>query len=195
MNAGRRYHAIVIGGSSGSIDALLQILPGLPATLRASVIVVLHLPRERPSLLGTVLQPHCALPIREAQDREPVEPATVYTAPPDYHLLVDAGPVLSLSVDPPVHYSRPSIDVLFESAADAFGPRLVGILLSGANQDGARGLEAVRSRQGLAIVQHPASAAMPAMPESALARLTPDHLLPPGGIASLLTAMHLGEEL
>lgn len=187
-----RYQAVVIGGSAGSIGAMLQILPALAPTLRATVLVGLHLPRERPSLLAAVFQPRCALPVREAQDKDPAEPGVVYTAPPDYHLLVDAGPVLSLSVDPPVNYCRPSIDVLFESAADIWGPALVGILLSGANEDGARGLAAIQSRQGLAVVQHPDSAEMPAMPQAALDRLVPDHLLPPRDIASLLAAMQEG---
>lgn len=186
-----RHAALVIGGSAGSVDALMHILPALPASLRAAVFVVLHLPRERPSLLCDIFQPRCALPLREAQDKEPVEPGTVYFAPPDYHLLVDAGPTLALSVDAPVHFSRPSIDVLFESAADAYGARLVGLLLSGANQDGAGGLAAIHARGGHAIVQDPASAAVPTMPEAALARCAPDRILDPRHIASHLVAMHL----
>ncbi len=187
-----RFDALVIGGSAGSIEALSVLLPALPADLRASVFIVLHLPRERPSLLCDIFQPRCAVPLREAQDKEPVEPGTVYFAPPDYHLLVDAGPSMALSVDDPVHFSRPSIDVLFESAADVYGPQLLAVLLSGANQDGADGMAAVQRAGGVTVVQHPSSAQMTAMPEAALALLEPDHVLPPAQIASLINPLLLG---
>lgn len=184
------YQAIVIGGSAGSIDALGVLLCALPASLRASVLVVLHLPRNRPSLLCRIFQPRCALPLREAQDKEPIEPGTVYFAPPDYHLLVDAGPVLALSVDPPVHYSRPCIDVLFDSAADAYGTQLIGIVLSGANHDGASGLASIHAGAGLSIVQDPASAPVSAMPEAALQRTPASQVLSAQGIAALLVSLH-----
>ena len=184
------YDAIVVGGSSGGIDALLYMLPALPATLRAAVLVVMHLPRDRPSLLAEIFRHRCGLPRKEAHDKDAIAPGTVYFAPPDYHLLVDAGPRLALSVDAPVHFSRPSIDVLFESAADQYGERLLGILLSGANEDGARGLQAIAAAGGLVVVQDPASASMPAMPHAALARVAVHHVLPPAGIADLLAHLH-----
>ncbi|WP_370627856.1 chemotaxis protein CheB [Acidovorax sp. sif0715] len=184
------YDAIVVGGSSGGIDALMQVLPALPASLRAAVLIVLHLPRDRRSLLAEIFRQRCALPLHEAQDKQSIAPGTVYFAPPDYHLLVDAGPGIALSVDAPVHFSRPSIDVLFESAADQYGGRLVGILLSGANEDGAHGLRSIRAAGGLAIVQEPASAAMPTMPQAALACTEAHHVLPPKGIADLLADLH-----
>ena len=184
------YAAIAVGGSAGSVDALGLLLPALPPTLRSAVLIVLHLPRDRRSLLADIFRKRCALPLREAQDHDAIAPGTVYFAPPDYHLLVDAGPRAALSVDAPVHFSRPSIDVLFDSAADLYGPRLVGVLLSGANEDGARGLAHIRAAGGLAIVQDPATAAMPAMPQAALARAAADHVLPPAGIASLLAQLH-----
>ncbi|WP_037472879.1 chemotaxis protein CheB [Simplicispira psychrophila] len=184
------YQTIVIGGSAGSIDALAVLLSALPASLRASVLVVLHLPRNRPSLLCHIFQKRCALPLREAQDKEPIAPGTVYFAPPDYHLLVDAGPTLALSVDPPVHYSRPCIDVLFESAADAYGAQLIGIVLSGANQDGASGLAAMHAGGGLSIVQDPASAPVSTMPKAALQRTADSQVLSPQGIAALLVSLH-----
>lgn len=187
---GTAYDAIVVGGSSGAVEALTALLPALPATLRAAMVVVLHLPRDRPSLLADIFRKRCPLPLKEAQDKDVLEPGAVYFAPPDYHVLVDEGPCLSLSIDAPVHFSRPSIDVLFESAADLYGPRLVGILLSGANEDGARGLAAVRSAGGLAIVQDPASAPMPSMPRAALACTPVDHALPPAAIAALLAQLH-----
>lgn len=184
------FKAIVIGGSAGSIEVLGVLLAALPASLRAAVLVVLHLPREQPSLLCKIFQRRCALPLREAQDKEPIESGTLYFAPPDYHMLVDIGPALALSVDPPVHYSRPSIDVLFESAADAYRHQLIGIVLSGANQDGARGLAAVHAHGGLCLVQEPASAAMRTMPEAAQQRTAASQALDPQGLAALLTSMH-----
>ena len=184
------FKAIVIGGSAGSIEVLGVLLAALPASLRAAVLVVLHLPRERPSLLCKIFQRRCALPLREAQDKEPIESGTLYFAPPDYHMLVDTGPALALSVDPPVHYTRPSIDVLFESAADAYRHQLIGIVLSGANQDGARGLAAVHAQGGLCLVQEPASAAMRTMPEAAQQRTAGCQALDPQGLAALLTALH-----
>ncbi|TWG33643.1 CheB methylesterase [Acidovorax delafieldii] len=192
------YAAIVVGGSSGGIDALLELLPALPATLQAAVLVVLHLPRDRRSLLVEIFQPRCALPLREAQDKDAITPGSVSFAPPDYHLLVDAGPQgphVGLSVDPPLHFSRPSIDVLFESAADHYGPRLVGILLSGANEDGVHGLQTIQAAGGLTIVQDPASASMPTMPQAAIAALAVHQILPPEGIARLLADLHQQQQL
>lgn len=189
------FGAVVIGGSAGSVEALSVLLPALPAGLQAAVLVVLHLPRNRPSLLCNIFRSRCALPLREAEDKEPIVPGTVYFAPPDYHLLVDDGPALALSVDAPVHYSRPSIDVLFESAADAYGSGLIGMLLSGANQDGARGLAAIEARGGLAVVQEPDSAGVRTMPESALAHTTAARILTPLQMATFLTALHAERKL
>lgn len=192
----RSVDAVVIGTSAGGVEALMVLLPALPATLRAAVLVVIHLPRERPSLLVEIFAPRCARPVREAQDKEPVEPGCVYFAPPDYHLLVDEGadgrPSLALSADPLVNFSRPSIDVLFESAADVYGPRLLGIVMTGGNQDGAAGLAAVARRGGLTAVQRPDTAAVSWMPDSALKALKsgePDHLLPLDGLAALLRGL------
>ncbi|CAN5277454.1 chemotaxis protein CheB [soil metagenome] len=173
------FQAIVIGASAGGVEALSVLLPALPAGLNAAVFIVLHLPRDKPSLLVEIFAPKCALRVREAEDKEPVQPRTVYFAPPDYHLLIDKGsfdktPCLALSADEPVHYSRPSIDVLFESAADVYGAGLLGIVLTGANQDGAAGLNAVHRAGGKAVVQDPASAQAPLMPESALRKTQPD---------------------
>ena len=155
------------------------------------MIVALHVPRDRPSLLTQVFAPRCALPVHEAQDNEPLEPGTIVFAPPDYHLLLDVGPRLSLSVDAPVHFSRPAIDILFESAADLFGERTLGILLSGANADGAQGLAAIDQAQGLCIVQTPDSASSPTMPRAALS-LIPQvpHVLSPAAIAETLNRLH-----
>ena len=167
-SAGRRIDAVVIGASAGGIDALGVLLPALPPDASAAVFVVVHLLRERPSMLAEIFSPLCALPVREAQDKEPVRTGRVYVAPADYHLLIDRGPQLALSVDEPVHFSRPSIDVLFESAADIYGAALMGIILSGANEDGTAGLAAVRRAGGLTVVQQPDSAAVPYMVRAAL---------------------------
>jgi len=189
-----RIDAIVIGASAGGVDALSTLLPALPAGAAASTFVVLHLPRERPSLLVNIFAPKCAQPVREAQDKEPIERGVIYFAPPDYHLLVDAGPQLALSADEPVNYSRPAIDVLFESAADYYGERLLGIILTGGNHDGAAGLQAVRQAGGMSIVQQPSEAQAPFMPELALRQGEVDAVLTVAQIATLLRTLAGGEK-
>lgn len=186
---GSRIEAVVIGASAGGIEALSVLLPALPAGLAVSFFIVLHLPRERPSLLVEIFRRRCALPVREPEDKEPVARGTVYFAPPDYHLLVEKTRQIALSADEPVHYSRPSIDVLFESAADAYRERLLGIILTGANEDGALGLEAVHRAGGTTVVQQPESAAAPFMAVSALQRAPADHVLPLERIADLLRTL------
>lgn len=184
-----RIDGIVIGGSAGGVEALSVLLPALPAAFRPSVFIVLHLPRERPSLLVDIFGRRCLLPVREAEDKEPVEPGTVYFAPPDYHLLIEKNRHLALSADEPVHYSRPSIDVLFESAAEVYGERLLGIILSGANEDGAAGLHAVHRAGGLTAAQQPDSAKVPLMVLSALQRNPADFVLPVGELAQFLRTL------
>jgi two-component system, chemotaxis family, protein-glutamate methylesterase/glutaminase len=164
-----RTEAIVIGASAGALEALSVILPALPSQYALPVIVVVHVPPDKKSLLAQLFQAKCRIRVQEAEDKEPIRGGTVYLAPPDYHLLVEKDKTLSLSSDEPVLFSRPSIDVLFESAADAYGPALTCIVLSGANQDGANGAKAVVALGGTAIVQRPAEAFSPIMPESALA--------------------------
>ena len=188
----RRFDAIAIGTSAGGVEALSRLLPALPKGLDAAVFVVLHLPRHRPSLLAEIFAPRCALPVREALDKEPVQPGTVYLAPPDYHLLVDAGPQIALSTDEPVQYSRPSVDVLFESAADVYGARLLGIILTGGNEDGAAGLAAVRRAGGMTLVQQPAEALAPQMPAAALALGPADRVATLEEMARFLGALDAG---
>jgi two-component system chemotaxis response regulator CheB len=186
--------AVVIGASAGGIEALSVVLPALPAGLRVPVLVVLHLPRERPSLLVDVFEPKCAVPVREAVDKEPIAAGTVYFAPPDYHLLIDEGPAIALSDDEPVHHSRPSVDVLFESAADAFGAGVLAILLTGGNEDGAAGLAAVREAGGTVVVQDPEEAYAPTMVTAALARGPVHQRLRLQDIAELLSGLRAGKE-
>jgi two-component system chemotaxis response regulator CheB len=140
-------------------------------------------------MLTQIFSSHCSLQISEARDKEPVRAGRVYFAPPDYHLLVDRGPQLALSVDEPVHFSRPSIDVLFESAADIYGAALLGIILSGANEDGTAGLAAVRRAGGLTVVQQPESAAVPYMVRSALDSGAAERVLTLPEIAAMLGSL------
>lgn len=178
--------AVAIGASAGGVQALCELLPALPADSHAAVFVVLHLPRDKPSLLVEVFSRKCGLEVREAEDKEPVMPGTVYFAPPNYHLLVDAGPQLALSADDLVCHSRPSIDVLFDSAAEVYREHLLGIILTGANEDGAAGLAAVHEAGGLTVVQQPQTAQSSAMILSALERGPVDLVLDLQGIAGLL---------
>jgi two-component system, chemotaxis family, protein-glutamate methylesterase/glutaminase len=183
---GGRIDAVVIGASAGGVEALSVLLPALPADSKAAVFIVLHLPRDRPSLLTEIFARRCRLAVREAQDKQPVTPGTVYFAPTNYHLLVDAGPQMALSADDPVHHSRPSIDVLFESAAHVYGSRLLGIILTGANEDGAGGMAAVHDSGGVTVVQEPASAHSPQMVVAALNLRPADFVLSLDHIAGLL---------
>lgn len=163
-----RTRAIAIGASAGGVQALLELLPRLPSDLPVPVLIVLHVPPDRSNLLAPLLDAQCAVSVKEAEDKETLQPGTVYFAPSDYHLLVETSGELSLSSEEAVNFSRPSIDVLFESAADAYGPDLVAILLTGANNDGACGLARVAAAGGTALIQDPATAQARAMPEAGL---------------------------
>ena len=160
--------AVVIGVSAGGLKALSAILPTLPGDYPLPILVVIHLPPAGKSLVAELFANKCAVKVVEADDKDPIEPGTVYFAPPDYHLLVELDRTLSLSSEEPVLFSRPSIDVLFETAADAYGPGLIGIVLTGANNDGAHGLKAIAAAGGVALVQSPEDAFASVMPEAAL---------------------------
>ena len=187
--------AIVIGASAGGVEALSVVLPALPAGSGVPVFVVLHQPRQRQSLVVDIFAPRCAVAVREAEDKDPVVPGTIYFAPPDYHLLVDRGDrgiQLALSTDAPVLFSRPSVDVLFESAADLYGPRLLGVVLTGASRDGAAGLAAIEEAGGRAVIQDPSTAQVPMMPQAAFERCPGAEVKTLSGIADLLAAMGHG---
>jgi two-component system chemotaxis response regulator CheB len=186
------FSAIAIGASAGGVDALLEILPALQRECGVSVFVVVHLPREGPSRLVEIFANKCRLNVAEADDKQPIETGSIYFAPPDYHLLVDDGPCLSLSADELVHFSRPSLDVLFESAADVYGSTLLGCVLTGANSDGASGLAAVERAGGRTIVQTPASAVAKAMPLAALQAAPGSVSLGVAEIADLLATLRDG---
>jgi len=165
--------ALVVGASAGAVEALNQLLPAVPKTARIPVVVVVHLPASRPSLLPEVFAPRCAARVREPEDKEPVTAGSIWFAPSNYHLLLEADRTFAFSTDLPVNFSRPSIDVLFESAADVFGAALGCIVLTGANEDGAHGASVVRRRGGLVIVQDPSTAEAKQMPLAAINRANP----------------------
>ena len=182
------FDAVVIGASAGGVEVLGQILPMLPRSFGAAVMIVLHLPPASPSFLLQALGNRCALPLIEPDAGTPIEGGHVYCAPSDYHMLVDRDATIALSVDEPVRFSRPSIDVLMESAASVYGTRLLGILLSGANNDGVRGLGAIRACGGTTWAQTPESASAPQMPGAAIAAGAVNESLTPAALGARLAA-------
>ncbi|WP_188689458.1 chemotaxis protein CheB [Silvimonas amylolytica] len=180
---------ILIGGSAGSVEALGQILPALPADFAAAVVIVVHLPANSPSLLVDIFAQRMALPVAEVHDKVQLVPGHVYFAPPDYHVLVEPEGELTLNDDPPLHFCRPAIDLLFESGADALGKKAVGVLLTGANHDGAAGMAALAAAGAMTIVQDPADAQVPLMPSSALKKTPVNRVLPASAIGPALAAL------
>lgn len=179
---------VVIGASLGGLDALEELLSGLPADFPPPTAIAQHRRPDDSSRLVQLLASHCALPVLEPEDKDPIEPGHVYLAPPDYHLLIDGGR-WSLSTEGRVSYARPSIDVLFESAADAFGARMIAVVLTGSNADGALGIQAIKQRGGIAIVQDPRTALSPVAPQAVLDSSTADYILPLGEISALLVKL------
>jgi len=178
---------VMVGASAGGLDAVCALLRDLPADFRMALVVVQHRSRDSEALCE-VLQDCTPLPTEEVVDKAPIDPGRVYIAPPDYHLLVERGH-FSLSLDEPELYSRPSIDVSFGSAAEAYGAGVVGVVLTGANRDGARGLRLIAARGGHAIVQDPSSAEVPVMPAAALAEVPAAEVLTIPRIAARLRAL------
>lgn len=183
---GRRVDAVVIGGSAGGVDALISLLPAIPAGYTLPVFCILHLPGDRESRLAELFDERLPVPVREAVDKDEIAPGTVYFAGPGYHLSVERDRTFSLSCEPPVHFARPAIDVLMESAAEAYGAGLAGILLTGANHDGAGGMAHIRACGGLTVVQEPGDAQVPVMPLEAIRRCKPHLVLPLAAIQALL---------
>jgi two-component system chemotaxis response regulator CheB len=180
------YDLIAIGGSWGGINAVSQVLDGLSDEVQEPIVVVLHRSADAPeAALATVLQRHVRRRVSDVEDKDPIERNRIYLAPADYHLLVERG-WFSLSIDERVHYARPSIDVLFESAADAYGSRVIGVILTGANEDGARGLAAIKAAGGVAVVQDPETSVRRRMPDAAIAATEADAVLPLDDIAPFL---------
>jgi two-component system chemotaxis response regulator CheB len=186
------YELVVMGASWGGLAALERVLAGLPRSFQAPIAVAQHRsPGGGSEGLARLLSAHTELPVVDVEDKQPVLPGQVYLAPPDYHLYVEPDG-FSLSVDDAVLYSRPSIDVLFESAADVYRDRLIAVVLTGANEDGARGVAAVKRLGGYAIVQNPADAERSEMPRAALRAIEPDRVLSlsaiPGALMELCGA-------
>ncbi len=178
--------ALVVGASAGAVEALNQLLPVVPQDARIPIVVVVHLPPNRPSLLPEVFASRCQARVREPEDKEPLTPGSIWFAPSNYHLLLEADRRFAFSTDLPVNFSRPSIDVLFESAADVFAETLCCLVLTGANEDGARGASSVRRQGGLVIVQDPESAEAKEMPKAAISRANPQIIATLPEIAALI---------
>ncbi|CAD6546828.1 Protein-glutamate methylesterase/protein-glutamine glutaminase 2 [Paraburkholderia kirstenboschensis] len=179
----------MIGGSAGGMEVLNLLLAALPASFAPAVMVVMHLPPDPPSYLVHALAHRCLLPVVEPDAGEQIMPGRVHVAPPGYHMLVEVDRTVALSTDAAVRFSRPSIDVLFESAAAVYREQLLAMLLSGANDDGARGLQRVRACGGLTWVQEPDTATSPEMPRTAIERGAADYIFSPETMARQLAAL------
>lgn len=179
---------VVIGASTGAVEALHVLLPLLATGLRVPIVVVVHLPANHRSLLPEIFAPLCPVPVREPLDKEPVSGGVIWFAPADYHLMIETGRSFAFSVDAPVKYSRPAIDVLFESAALAYGPGVTGVVLTGASDDGADGAAKIRAHGGCVYVQDPEQADAKLMPMAAIRLAAPQYVGPLSGIAEQLRA-------
>ncbi|MFY0253529.1 chemotaxis protein CheB [Chitinophaga sp. 30R24] len=182
-------YLIVIGGSAGGLQPILTLLPGLVYPFPAAIIIVLHRQSQYASVLIDLLSAQSMLPVKEAAEKEPLQPGVIYVAPVDYHLLVEKDHTLSLDYSEKVNFSRPSIDVTFATAALAYGSKLAVLLLSGANIDGIEGLIDVHEAGGTTAVQHPDTADVDYMPRQAIEQAPVDHLLLPKDMAGFMNAM------
>jgi len=163
-----QYEAVVVGVSAGGFAVLSRILEGLPDSFPMPVIVIQHRSKDERTLLEELLRGKCAIRVKQADEKERIQGGVVYFAPADYHLLIESDRSFSLTCDEPVNFSRPSIDLSFETAAEVYGNKLVGIILTGSNGDGAAGMQAIRQRGGLTIAQDPETAVFPGMPRAAI---------------------------
>jgi two-component system chemotaxis response regulator CheB len=182
------YSAIIIGVSAGGVEALNELFPQLPKNFPLPILVVLHL-NPTGAFIPNAFYPPPGMTLREAEEKEAILPGVVYFAPPNYHLLVEDDETFSLSVEAPVCYARPSIDVTFMSAAEVYRKRLIGIVLTGANEDGANGLKRIKDLGGLTIAQDPKEAKTPTMPEAAIKIAAPHHVFNLKEIALFLTGL------
>ena len=187
------FEFVVIGTSLGGLSALQTILGNLPADFFVPIAIVQHRHKNSGGTLLELLQEHSLLPIKEVEDKDEVLPGKVYLAPADYHILIEAG-YFALSTDEPVSYARPSIDVLFESAADIYAEQVIGVILTGANEDGTQGLKKITARGGMAIVQEPTTAECSIMPAAAISAVKVDGILPLSEIAQLLVTLCQGNK-
>jgi two-component system chemotaxis response regulator CheB len=175
---GLKYRCIAIGVSAGGMDALSSIIPTLPPAFPIPVVVIQHVSPHSDNYMTRLLDNISAIKVKEVDEKEKLKPGVVYTAPPNYHVLVEDDTTFSLSLEERVNFARPSIDVFFQSAADVYGPHLVGIVLTGANNDGSKGLKMIKEKGGLTIVQDPNTAEVDGMPRAAIAATKIDHILP-----------------
>lgn len=180
------YEAIVIGVSSGGMNALKIVASALPANFSTPIIVVQHVSARSDSYWIELLNKKSLLHIKEADEKEKIENGTIYIAPPNYHLLIEKDKTFSLTIDERVSFARPSIDVLFESAAEAYKNKLIGIVLTGSNHDGTKGIKRIKECGGLTIIQDPKTAESAYMPQSAIDAIEPDYILPLKSIVQLL---------
>ncbi|MDP2724100.1 MAG: chemotaxis protein CheB [Bacteroidales bacterium] len=188
------YKAIVIGASTGGFYALKRLITALPDGLDFPILVVQHISPNSDNFMAKYLNGISKLTVKEADEKEPILPGNVYIAPPNYHMLVEEDFTIGLSTEEKIRYARPSIDVLFESAVFAYGAQLIGIVLTGANNDGAHGLSAIKKAGGLTIAQLPSEAEADMMPQSAIDLAKPHHILPIDGIAKLLTELNTNQK-
>ncbi|MEO8472619.1 MAG: chemotaxis protein CheB [Chryseolinea sp.] len=186
MDEKGKYKLLVIGGSAGSLSMVLHILPLLRAEMYLSVIIVFHRKQATEDTLVDLLAGRTTYRVKEAEDKDELLPGVVYVAPPEYHVLVEKDRSLSLDISEKVNYSRPSIDVTFESASDAYGESLICLLLSGANADGVRGLWVAKQAGAFIVVQDPASAEFPMMPQEAVDKVPVDMLLHENNLSTLM---------
>ena len=187
------FEIVVIGASFGGLAALQILLPGLSPEFPVPVVVVQHRRKDADDGLCEYLRKRSHLPLGEPNDKEKLEPGRVYLAPRDYHLLIEES-IFALSTESPVGFARPSIDVLFESAADVYRERVIGVILTGANRDGAKGLAKIKAFGGVAVVQDPETSESRVMPEAALAATLVDRVLPLPEIADFLNELcHPGQ--
>ena len=184
-----KYELLIIGGSAGGLEVLLEVLPQLRTDLDYAVVLVMHR-RGGDSLLTGLLSDKTTLAVKEAEEKESIRPGVIYIAPADYHLLVEKDKTFSLDYSEKIHYSRPAIDASFETAAEAYGPLLAGVLLSGANADGAEGLLQIKQAGGLAIVQDPDEASVSYMPQQAIEKGAADKILTTRQIIGLLNELN-----
>jgi len=188
------YEAIVIGVSSGGLNAMKILFSLLPADFSMPIIVVQHVGARSENVWIQLLNNHCKVEIKEADEKEKIEKGKIYVAPPNYHLLIEKNKTFSLTVDERVNYARPSIDVLFETASEAYQTHLIGVVLTGANNDGSNGIKCIKERGGLTIVQQPDTAESSYMPASAIATSKPDYILPLEEIIKLLIEIDISKE-
>lgn len=187
-------HTIVIGASLGGIEAGIKLLQTLPDVFPAAILMVQHQKADGGNRLADLFQRHCQLPVVAPCDKQKIERGRVYVAPPGYHTLVGEGGIVHLSLSAPVHYCRPAIDELFYSAGHIYGSHLMGILLTGANADGAAGLHYIKKRKGITIAQTPDTAEAPAMPQAAINMAAAMQVLPVEEIAIAMQNEVIGKE-